>query len=94
MCRTLDDESTTNGYGSLLSTAYQFRPIATSHILGDLNALTQGNIEQYGKNVMWDKYSPAARIGDYFPLIPESKVPGNSVVKLENCQRVNYTIVI
>ncbi|MEO7044020.1 MAG: SusC/RagA family TonB-linked outer membrane protein, partial [Ferruginibacter sp.] len=67
--QSMDDEATTNGYGSLLSTAYQFRPIATSHILGDLNALTQGNIEQYGKNVMWDNYSPAARIGDYFPLM-------------------------
>ncbi len=66
--QSMDNESTTNGYGSLLSTAYQFRPIATSHILGDVNALTQGNIEQYGKNVMWDTYSPAARIGDYFPL--------------------------
>jgi TonB-dependent starch-binding outer membrane protein SusC len=66
--QNMDNEGTTNGYGSLLSTAYTFRPIATSHILGDLNALTQGNIEQYGKNVMWDNYSPAARIGDYFPL--------------------------
>ncbi|MGN6298209.1 MAG: SusC/RagA family TonB-linked outer membrane protein [Ginsengibacter sp.] len=66
--QNMDDEGTTNGYGSLLSGAYTFRPVATSHILGDLNALTQGNIEQYGKNVMWDNYSPAARIGDYFPL--------------------------
>ena len=66
--QNMDDEGTTNGYGSLLSSAYTFRPIATSHILGDLNALTQGNIEQYGKNVMWDNYNPAARIGDYFPL--------------------------
>lgn len=64
----LDDEGTTSGSGSLLSSAYTFRPIATSHILGDLNALTQGNIEQYGKNVMWDNYSPAARIADYYPL--------------------------
>jgi TonB-linked SusC/RagA family outer membrane protein len=66
--QTMDNEGTTNGYGSILSGAYTFRPIATSHILGDLDALTQGNIEQYGKNVMWDNYSPAARIGDYFPL--------------------------
>jgi len=66
--QNMDEEGTTNGYGSLLSSAYTFRPIATSHILGDLNALTQGNIEQYGKNVMWDNYNPAARIGDYFPL--------------------------
>ena len=64
----LEDEGTTNGSGSLLSTSYQFRPIATSQILGDTNALRTGNIEQYGKNVMWDSHSPAARIGDYFPL--------------------------
>ena len=74
--QNMDNEGTTNGYGSLLSSAYQFRPIATSHILGDLNALTQGNIEQYGKNVMWDNYSPAARIGDYFPLTLNQKVRG------------------
>jgi TonB-linked SusC/RagA family outer membrane protein len=64
----MGDEGTTNGYGSLLSTAYEFRPIATSHILGDLNALTQGNIEQYGKNVMWNTHSPVALISDYDPL--------------------------
>ena len=64
----LGNEGTTSGSGSLLSSSYRFRPIATSHILGDLNALTTGNIEQYGKNAMWDNYSPAARIGDYDPL--------------------------
>lgn len=67
--KTLGDEGTTNGSGSLLSTSYRFRPIATSDILGDLNAFTQGNIEQYGKNSLWDSYSPAARIADYNPLI-------------------------
>jgi len=66
--QNLGNEGTTNGYGSLLSTAYQFRPIATSHILGDVNALNTGNIEQYGKAVMWDTYSPVAKIGDYDPL--------------------------
>jgi TonB-linked SusC/RagA family outer membrane protein len=64
----MGDESTTNGSGSILSTAYRFRPIATNHILGDTNALKTGNIDQYGKNAMWDTYSPAARAGDYFPL--------------------------
>ncbi|HUP13848.1 MAG TPA: SusC/RagA family TonB-linked outer membrane protein, partial [Niastella sp.] len=67
--KTMGDEGTTNGSGSLLSTSYRFRPIATSNILGDLNALRTGNIEQYGKNSMWDTYSPAARIADYNPLI-------------------------
>ncbi len=72
----MDDEGTTNGYGSILSTAYQFRPIATSHILGDLNALNLGDIEQYGQNVMWDNFSPAARTGDYFPLTLDQKLWG------------------
>jgi TonB-linked SusC/RagA family outer membrane protein len=64
----MGDEGTTNGTGSILSSSYRFRPIATSRILGDTNALKTGNIDQYGKNAMWDTYSPAARIGDYFPL--------------------------
>lgn len=65
---SMGDEGTTNGSGSILSTSYQFRPISTAHILGDLNALKTGNIEQYGQNVMWDTHSPVARISDYFPL--------------------------
>lgn len=64
----MDDEGTTNGTGSILSSAYRFRPIATSHILGDTNVLKTGNIEQYGKNAMWDLYSPASRIADFDPL--------------------------
>jgi TonB-linked SusC/RagA family outer membrane protein len=64
---TLGDEGVTSGAGSLLSTSYRFRPIATEHILGDLDAVRTGNIEQYGKNSMWDNYSPVVRIGDYHP---------------------------
>ena len=64
----LGNEGTVTGSGSLLSSSYRFRPIATPHILGDLNALKQGNIEQYGKTAMWDQYSSAARIADYDPL--------------------------
>ncbi|HEY4150051.1 MAG TPA: TonB-dependent receptor [Chitinophagaceae bacterium] len=65
----LDDEGTTSGSGSILSSAYRFRPIATNHILGDLNALkASNNISQYGKNALWDTYSPAARAADYDPL--------------------------
>lgn len=66
--RDMGDEGTTSGSGSLLSTSYRFRPISMAHILGDTSALKQGNIEQYGKNSLWDLYSPAARIGDYDPL--------------------------
>lgn len=66
---TLGDEGTSSGGGSILSSAYQFRPIATNHILGNLGALTaSNNISQYGKNSLWDNYSPVARISDYDPL--------------------------
>lgn len=72
----MDDEGTANGGGSLLSTAYQFRPISTAHILGDKTALATGNIEQYGKAVMWDQYNPAVRIGDFFPLSLNQRLRG------------------
>ncbi len=63
----LGDEGTTTGSGSLLSSAYRFRPIATEHILGDLAALRTGNIESYGKNSLWDANSPLARLLDFDP---------------------------
>jgi TonB-linked SusC/RagA family outer membrane protein len=86
----MDDESTTNGYGSLLSTAYQFRPIAMNHILGDLTALRNGNIEQYGKAVMWDQYSPAIRIKDYFPLALSQKFRSNASLDWKIIKGLTY----
>ncbi len=74
--RTLGDEGTTNGSGSLLSSSYRFRPIATEHILGDLNALREGNMEMYGRQSSWDTYSPVARIGDYDPLYIKQRLRG------------------
>jgi len=64
----LGNEGTSSGSGSILSSSYRFRPISTDHILGDKAALLTGNIEQYGKNSLWDTYSPAARTADYEPL--------------------------
>lgn len=74
---TLGDEGTTSGSGSILSSAYRFRPIATNHILGNLATLTaSNNISQYGKNALWDNYSPAARAADYDPLTLSSNFVG------------------
>lgn len=87
---TLGNEGTTNGYGSILSSSYQFRPIATSHILGDLNALREGNIEQYGKNVIWDTYSPAARISDYDPLDLNQTLRGIASLNWEIIKGLTY----
>ncbi len=75
--QTLGDEGTSSGSGSILSSAYRFRPIATNHILGDLSALTaSNNISQYGKNSLWDNYSPASRAADYDPLTASSNFVG------------------
>ena len=74
--RTMGDEGTTNGSGSLLSSSYRFRPIATGDILGDLNALREGNMEMYGRQSTWDTYSPVARIGDYDPLYIKQRLRG------------------
>jgi TonB-linked SusC/RagA family outer membrane protein len=65
---SMSDEGTTSGSGSILSYAFRFRPIATGDILGDLNALNEGAVEQYGKFCLWDRYDPYNRIRDYEPL--------------------------
>lgn len=65
---SMSDESITSGSGSVLSYAYRFRPISTENLKGDLNALNEGNIEQYGKFSQWDVYDPYNRLNDYEPL--------------------------
>src|SRR5215471_790485 len=87
---SMDDEGTSNGFGSILSTAYQFRPIATPHILGDLTALKTGNIDLYGKNVIWDTYSPDARAGDYFPLYLNQKIRGTGFLDWKIIKNLTY----
>lgn len=65
---SMSEEGTTSGSGSILSSAYRFRPIATNHIKGDTDAFREGNMEHYGKFSQWDIYSPYARTMDNEPL--------------------------
>ncbi|MGF7232312.1 SusC/RagA family TonB-linked outer membrane protein, partial [Arachidicoccus sp.] len=90
----MDDEGTSSGTGSILSTAYQFRPIATKHILGDLNALNIGDVEQYGQNVLWDQFSPASRTGDYFPLNLSQKIRGIATLNWNIIKGLTYHTVL
>ncbi len=88
---TLDDESTSSGGGSILSSAYQFRPIATNHILGNLGALTaSNNISQFGKNVLWDNYNPVNRIADYDPLSLSQNFVGIASLNWEIVKGLTY----
>jgi len=62
----MGNESTTNGKGSILSTAYQFRPIATSDVLGQIDETINTNIGMYDA-VLQDRFNPVARMQDYSP---------------------------
>lgn len=75
---SMSDEGTTSGSGSVLSSAYRFRPIATNHILGNLDALREGNMEHYGKFSQWDVYSPVNRLNDYEPLKQRQALRGTA----------------
>lgn len=88
--RNMGDEGTVNGQGSLLSTAYRFRPIATNNILGDLNALHEGNMEHYGRTTTWDTYSPVSRIGDYEPLDISQKLRATLSLNWKIFEGLNY----
>ncbi|MDM1292715.1 TonB-dependent receptor [Sphingobacterium sp. N143] len=76
----MGNEGTTNGSGSLLSSAYRFRPISTQDIKGDLAALREGNIEQYGKFSTWDSYSAYHRIKDYEALERTQNLRGTAAL--------------
>ncbi len=69
-------EGTGSRSGSTLSSAYRFRPIATSDILGDTAAFREGAIEQYGKSSLWDAYDPYKMILDYEPLRNRQHIRG------------------
>lgn len=60
------NESTTNGKGSILSSAYQFRPIATTDVLGILDDTRNTSLGMYD-NILQDRYNPVERTKDYIP---------------------------
>ena len=77
---TMSDESTTSGTGSILSSAFKFRPISTADIerLGDTDGFKQGAIAQYGKRWLWDIYNPSERAKDYEPLKVRQNLRGTA----------------
>lgn len=60
------NEGTTNGKGSILSSAYQFRPIATADVLGVLDDSKNTSLGMYD-NILQDRYNPVERTKDYVP---------------------------
>ena len=86
----MGDEGTTNGAGSILTYAYRFRPIATDDIRGDLEAMKEQNVEMYGKQTTWDRYSPAARINDFEPLRQRQSIRAAATLNWTIIEGLNF----
>ncbi len=76
------DEGTTNGRGSLLSTAYWFRPIATSDIMGELDDSKNTQLGMYDV-ILQDVFNPVARMNDYTPEKLNRALRANTALSLE-----------
>jgi TonB-linked SusC/RagA family outer membrane protein len=63
----MGNEGTTNGRGSILSSSYQFRPIATADVLGQLDDRINTQLGLYDR-VLQDNYNPVELMKDFFPL--------------------------
>jgi TonB-dependent starch-binding outer membrane protein SusC len=73
----MSNEGTTNGRGSILSSSYQFRPIATADVLGELDDTKNSQLGFYDQ-VLQDKFNPVARMKDYEPLSRERSLRSNA----------------
>ncbi|GAB3008615.1 TonB-dependent receptor [Niabella terrae] len=62
----MGNEGTSSGRGSILSSAYQFRPIATADVLGELDDTKNTQLGLYDY-VLQDMFNPVARMRDYSP---------------------------
>jgi TonB-linked SusC/RagA family outer membrane protein len=61
---TSGNEGTSSGSGSLLTSAYWFRPIATKDVLGESDVTINTQLGDY-ENILNDKFNPINRINDY-----------------------------
>lgn len=75
----MSNEGTTNGKGSILSSSYQFRPIATSDVLGELDDTKNTQLGLYDQ-VLQDRYNPVERMKDYLPLEKERTLRANAAL--------------
>lgn len=77
------NESTTNGKGSILSTAYQFRPIRTEDVLGELDDRVNTQLGLYDI-VLQDQYNPVSRMNDYLPVNKDRSIRSNASLSWTN----------
>ena len=73
------NESTTNGRGSALSSAYWFRPIATADVLGELDDTKNTQLGLYD-SILQDVFNPVARMKDYTPESRNKAIRANTAL--------------
>ena len=75
----MSNEGTTNGRGSILSSSYQFRPIATADVLGELDDRKNTQIGFYDQYLQ-DRNNPVEKMKDYLPLSKERTLRANGAL--------------
>lgn len=75
--RRMGNEGTTNGKGSILSTSYQFRPIPTKEVRGQLDDTKNTQLGLYDL-VLQDQYNPVALMRDYLPYSEDRSLRSNA----------------
>ena len=85
-------EGTGSRSGSVLSSSYRYRPIATDVIrqYGNIDALQKGAVEQYGKGVLWDVYDPVKQILDNEPMQQRQTLRGTFSINWNIIQGLTY----
>ena len=73
------NESTSNGRGSNLSSAYWFRPIATKDVLGELDDTKNTQLGLFDL-ILQDQYNPVARMKDYTPQSRNKSIRANTAL--------------
>ena len=86
---TMGNESTASGFGSSLSGAYRFRPIATSDILGNHSYLLDASLGEE-TFVMDDMFNPVAVIRDHENLSLNQSLRGTAGINWSIIDGLNY----
>lgn len=79
---TKGNEGTTSGSGSLLTSAYWFRPIATNDVLGESDVTINTQLGDY-ENILNDRYNPVNRINDYSDIDLSRSIVANTAFSWE-----------
>jgi len=78
----MGDEGTSNGKGSILSSAYQFRPIATGDILGVIDESVNTQLGMYDA-ILQDNFNPVVLMEDYSPKSKDRSLRANASLNWE-----------